>query len=88
MNLLTIRNGNLLYVERYASSCVSVLISFARVSNVAINLPFLQSHRQRKMAARFFSHGDHLAKVVLSGTPLDPCNTIERSLDPCNTEIY
>ena len=23
-----------------------------------------------KMAARFFHHGDHLAKVVLSGTPL------------------
>ena len=24
----------------------------------------------KKMAARFFLHGDHLAKVVLSGTPL------------------
>ena len=58
MNLLTIRNGNLPYVvqnERYASSGVSVLISFARVS---VNLPFLQSHRQRKIAARFFLHGD------------------------------
>ena len=73
MNLLTIRNGNLPYVvqnERYASSGVSVLISFARVSIVSVNSPFLQSHRQRKMAARFFLHGDHLAKVVLSGTPL------------------
>ena len=65
MNLLTIRNGNLPYVvqnERYASS--------ARVSIVSVNSPFLQSHWQRKMAARFFLHGDHLAKVVLFGTPL------------------
>ena len=106
MNLLTIRNGNLPYVvqnERYASSGVSVLISFAKVSIVSANLAFLQSNRQRKMAARFFLHGDHLEKVVLSGTPLleaqcamcntierslDPCNTIELSLTPCNTEIY
>ena len=73
MNLLTIGNGNLLYVvqnERYASSGVSVLISFARVSMVSVNLPFLQSQRQIKMPARFFLPGDHLAKVVLSGTPL------------------
>ena len=69
-NLLIIRNGNLPYVVLNASSGFSVLISFARVSIVAVNLPFLQSHRQRKMAARFFLHGDHLAKVVLSGTPL------------------
>ena len=65
MNLITIRNGNLPYVvqnERYASSGVSVLISFARVSIVSVNLLFLQSHQQRKMAARFFLHGDHLAK--------------------------
>ena len=33
---------------RYASSGVSVLISFARVSMVSVNSPFLQSHRQRK----------------------------------------
>ena len=49
MNLLTIRNSNLSYVvqnERYASSGVSVLISFARVSIVSVNSPFLQSHRQ------------------------------------------
>ena len=52
------------------SSGVSVLIFFARVSIVSVNSPFLQSHRQRKMAARFFLHGDHLAKVVLLGTPL------------------
>ena len=73
MNLLTIQNGNLSYVvqnERYASSGVSVLISFARVSIVSVNSPFLQSHRQRKVAARFFLHGDHLAKVVLLGTTL------------------
>ena len=73
MNLLTIRNGNLPYVvqnERYVSSSVSALISFARVSIFSVNSPFLQSHRQRKMASRFFLHGDHLAKVVLSGTPL------------------
>ena len=100
MNLLTIWNVNLPCVvqnERYASSGVSVLIYFARVSIVSVNWPFLQSHRQRKMAARFFLHGDHLAKVVLSGTPLlRPVqndrtflyNTIELSLTPCNTEIY
>ena len=73
MNLLSIRNGNLPYVvqdERYGSSGVSVLISFARVSIVSANSTFLQSYRQRKMPARFFLHGDHLAKVVLSGTPL------------------
>ena len=67
-NLLTIRNGNLPYVvqnERYASSGVSVVIFFARVSIVSVNSPSLQSHRQRKMAARFFLHGDHLAKVAL-----------------------
>ena len=67
MNLLTIRNGNLPYVVQ---NDVSVLISFARVSIVSVNSPFLQSQRQRKMAARFFLHGDHLAKVVLSKTPL------------------
>ena len=69
MDLLTIRNGNLPYVvqnERYASSGVSVLIFFARVSIVSVNSPSLQSHRKRKMAARLFLHGDHLAKVVLS----------------------
>ena len=69
MNLLTILNDNLPYVvqiERFASSGVSVFISFARVAIVSVNSPFLQSHRQRKMAARFFLHGDHLAKVVLS----------------------
>ena len=73
MNLLTIRNVSLPDIvqnERYASSGVSVLISFARVSIVSVNSPFLQSHRQRKMAARFFLHGDHLAKVFLLGTPL------------------
>ena len=50
MNLLTIRNGSLPYVvqnERYASSDVSVLISFARVSIVPVNSPILQSHRQK-----------------------------------------
>ena len=73
MNLLTIRNGKLLYVvqnERYASSSVSVLISLARVSIVSVNSPLIQSQRQRKMAARFFLHGDHLVKVILSETPL------------------
>ena len=65
-------NDNLPYIvqnERYASSGVSVLISFAGVYIVSVNLQFLQS-RQRTMAVRFFLHGDHLAKVVLSGTPL------------------
>ena len=92
MNLPTIRNGNFPYVvqnERYASSGVSVLISFARVSIVSVNSPFLQSHRQRKMAGRFLLHGDHLAKVVLSGTPLlRPVQYDEHSLNPCKTEIY
>ena len=40
MNLLTIRNVNLPYVgqnERYASSGVSVLISFARVYIVSVS---------------------------------------------------
>ena len=87
-------NGNLPYVvqnERYASSGVSVLISFARVSIISVNSPFLQSHRQRKMAARFFLHGEHLAKVV-SGTPLlrpvqydrtflRPVRTIRKSIE-------
>ena len=57
MNLLTIRNDNLLYVvqnKRYASSGVSVLISFARVSIVSVKSPFLQSHRQRKWLPDFF----------------------------------
>ena len=51
MNLLTIRNDKLLYVdqnERYASSGVSVLISFARVTIVSVNSLFLQPQRQEK----------------------------------------
>ena len=73
MNLLTIRNGNTPYVvqnERYASSGDFVVLFFATESVVSVISPFLQLYRQRKMAARFFYHGDHLAKVVLSGTPL------------------
>ena len=73
MNLLTIRNGNTPYVvqnERYASSGDFVVIFFATESIVSVISPFLQLYRQLKMAARFFLHGDHLAKVVLSGTPL------------------
>ena len=75
MNLLTIRNGNIPYVvqnERYSSSGDFVLIFFARESILSVNSPFLQLHRQMKMAARFlfFLHCDHLAKVVLLGTPL------------------
>ena len=88
MNLLTIWNGNIPYVvqnERYSSSGDYVLIFFARESILSLNSPFLQLHRQRKMAARFFLHGDHLAIVVLLGTPLLRRNMIERSLDPCNT---
>ena len=73
MNLLTIRNGNFSYFgqnERYASSGDFVFIFFARASIVSVILPFLQLQRQRKMAARFFLHGNHHAKVFLSGTPL------------------
>ena len=73
MNLLTIRNGNIPYLvqnEKYASSGDFVLIFFAREYIVSVNLPFLELHRQRKMAARFLLHGEHLAKVVLSGMPL------------------
>ena len=69
MNLLTIRIGSILYLvqnERYSSSGDFVLIFFARESILSVNSPFLQ--RQRKMAARFFLHGGHLAKVVLLGT--------------------
>ena len=73
MNLFTIRNGNVPYVvqnEKYLSSCDFMLIFFPRESILSVNSPFLQFHRQRKMAARFFLHGDRLAKVVLLGTPL------------------
>ena len=73
MNLLTIRNGNILYFvqnERYSSSGDFVLIFFARASILFVYSPFLLLHRQRKMAARFFLHGKHLAKEVLLGTPL------------------
>ena len=94
MNLLTIQNGNTSYFvqnERYmyASSGDFVYIFFSRASTVSVILPFLQLHRQRKMAARFVLHGDHQAKVVLSGTPLlRPVYITERSLTPCNTKIY
>ena len=72
INFLTIRNGSILYVvqnERYAPSGDFVLIFFARESIVSVISSFLLLQRQRKMAARFFLHGDHLAKVVLSETP-------------------
>ena len=72
MNLLTIRNGNIPYIvqnERYASSGDFVIIFFARASIISDISPFLQLQGERKMATRFFLHGDHLAKVVLSGTP-------------------
>ena len=48
MNLLTIAIPYVVQNEKYASSSVSVLISFARVSIVSVNSPFLKSHRQRK----------------------------------------
>ena len=102
MILLTIRNGNIPYVvqnERYSSSGDFVLNFFAKESILSVNSPFLQLHRQRKMAARFFLHGDHLAKVVLLGKPLlrplqydrtslRPVQYDSFSLTPCNTEIY
>ena len=85
MNLLTIRNGNIPYVvqnERFSSSGDFVLIFFARESIASVNSPFLQLHRHRKTAARFL-HGDHLAKVVLSGTPLlRPMQYDRTFLDP------
>ena len=67
MNLLTIRNRNIPYVfqdERYACSDDFVHFFCARESIVS------SAPAAIKMAARFFLHGDHLAKVVLSGTPL------------------
>ena len=70
MNLLTIRNDIILYVyqnERYACSDDFVYIFFAKESILSVNSLLLQLHWQRKMAAIFFLHGDHLAKVVLSG---------------------
>ena len=73
LNLLTIRNGNLPYVvqnERYASSGVSVLISYAKVYHFCKFAVSSVTSAKKKMAARFFLHSDHLAKVVLVGTPL------------------
>ena len=71
MNLLTIRNCNTSYFvqnERYASSGDFVYIFFSRASIVSVISPFLQLHRQRKMAARFVLHGDYRAKVVSGNT--------------------
>ena len=54
MDLLTIRDGNTSYFvqnERYAFSGDFVYIFFSRASIVSVMLPFLQLHRQRKMAA-------------------------------------
>ena len=71
INLLTIRNGNIPYVvqsERYASSGDFVLIFFAR-DYLFFYFDVSSTPTARKMAARFFLHGDHLPKVVLSGTP-------------------
>ena len=62
MILLTIRNGNIPYVvqnERYASYGDFVLIFFARESIVSVNSPFLQLHRQRKMADVSNFHFSH-----------------------------
>ena len=73
MNLLKIRNGNISYSvqnERYVFSGDFVYIFLARAPSIPVILPFLQLFWQRKMAARFFLHGDHQAKVFLSGTPL------------------
>ena len=84
MNLLTIRNGNIPYVvqnERYTSSSDFVLIFYAREYIISVNSPFLQLHRQRKMAARFFLYVEHLAKVVLSGRPLLPVQYERTFLD-------
>ena len=61
----------------------------ARASIVSVISSFLQLHRQRKMAARFFLHGDHREKVVLSGTPLlRPVQYHRMFLDSVQYEIY
>ena len=73
MNLLTIRNRNIPYVfqdERYACSDDFVYIFCAREPIVSIIIAVSSAPAAIKMAARFFLHGDHLAKVVLSRTPL------------------
>ena len=73
MNLLTIRNRNIPYVyqdERYACSDDFVYIFCARESIVFCYFAVTSAPAAIKMAARFFLHGDHLAKVVLSGAPL------------------
>ena len=73
MNLLTIRKRNIPYVfqdERYACYDDFVYIFCARESIDSVILLFSSAPAAIKMAARFFLHGEHLAKVVLSGTPL------------------
>ena len=71
MDLLTIRNGNIPYVvqnERYSSSIDFLFIYFATESTFFVISPFLQLQRQKKMAARFFLHGDHLASSSVGNT--------------------
>ena len=44
-----------------------MLIFFAKEFVIFLVSPFIQLEWKRKMAARFFFHGDHLAEVVLPG---------------------
>ena len=72
MNLLTIRNRNIPYVfqdERYACSDDFEYIFCMRVYRFCY-FAVSSAPAAIKMAARFFLLGDHLTKVVPSGTPL------------------
>ena len=73
LNILRIRNGNILYFipnDRYVSSDDFSCIYFAKASVSCVASPFFQPRRQSKMAARFFLQVGHLAKVVLLWTYL------------------
>ena len=71
MNWLRIRNANIpcfVLNERQAPSGIFVLIFFAKEFVILLVSPFFQLEWKRKMAARFFFYGDHLAEVILLGT--------------------
>ena len=69
MHLLTFRNGNILYLFKMKD--MHLLVILCVFSLQALISPFLQLNRQRKMTARLFNHDDHLAKVILLGTPFN-----------------
>ena len=46
-----------------------MLIFFVEDFVISLVSPLIQLEWKRKMAARFFFHGDHLAEEVLPGSP-------------------